>query len=104
MKQFFITALEKDGSTTKNGWLDLGDSYVYGYCQDLKEAKEEIKKHAEEIYNSHYKYICIEQMYPGIHPYCSKQERIWFEYDETTKTYKPKKEVEGFYYSNLALG
>ena len=30
MRQFFITALEKDGSTTKNGWIDLGDSYVYG--------------------------------------------------------------------------
>jgi len=109
MNYYFVTCLEKNGSTTiiypsgkDSGFSDFGKTMLYGFWKTKKEAIETIDKHTEEIMEDGYPYILIEEMEPGIHPLCFEDKRSWLKYN--AGKYEEVDEVKGLHTCNWALG
>lgn len=111
MEKYFITRMEKDGSTTCKtksgkdlGWPDFGESHVYGYYGSKKSAVASVNAEADAVYEGKYKFLIIEKMEPGIHPWCKEEDRFWMKYDAQKSKYIEVPEVKGLHVCNWAMG
>ena len=100
MKLYFI-ATANDCKTDEFGWLDWGKSHrVVGFYTDLETAKQAIEENWCDLYeNGYYKYAIIEELEPGLYPYCEKP--IFYKWEGTIeegsyKRIKRPKATKGF--------
>jgi hypothetical protein len=88
---YFITGLQKL-ETDNLGWLDYGDSRVFGYYSDLEIAKERVVQNACDIFECVYMYMLIEEIGEGLYSDC--RNRWLYKFNLKTKEYKSIEEPE----------
>lgn len=99
---FFITCFQKI-DTDKLGWLDMGDSRVFGFKETFEQADSALKNNVCDMYEYLYSYAVVEEMKPAIHP--DVENRWFYEYDKEKEGFFPINEPEEFkHFCNIALG
>lgn len=99
---FFITCFEKI-ETDKLGWLDMGDSRVFGFKETYEQAERALNENSCDMFECLYRYAVVEQMSPAIHPYV--EGRWFFKWDENKHGFFQMDEPKEFAnYCNIALG
>lgn len=86
-----LPVLENNGGSTR----------TFGYYNEFEEADQAVKENRLDMHEYLYKYIIVEQIGQGIHPWVKNE--WWYKYNPETNEFEPIDNVDSIF-TNFALG